>query len=243
MPKEAKPLILICEDEKEIAEMVADHLETVDMLPQMFHRGEHAIRFLKSNHANLMLLDVNLPDTTGFQLIEELRQHNIQVPIIFVTAHNSEVSKVKGLDLGADDYLTKPFSLPELTARIKAVLRRTETAKDQHITNNVEITEKPFDFCGSQVNPTRMEIEFPDGVSEKIGRKELGIISYLVSYPNTVLTRRSLIHAVWGVHADVRSRSLDQYVVKIRNLLSAHECNTDIFRTVHGVGYIYDPEN
>lgn len=242
MPKEAKPLILICEDEKEIAEMVADHLETVDMLPQMFHRGEHAIRFLKTNHANLMLLDVNLPDTTGFQLIEELRQHNIQVPIIFVTAHNSEVSKVKGLDLGADDYLTKPFSLPELTARIKAVLRRTETAKDQHITNNVEITEKPFDFCGAQVNPTRMEIEFPDGVNEKIGRKELGIISYLVSYPNTVLTRRSLIHAVWGVHADVRSRSLDQYVVKIRNLLSAHECNTDIFRTVHGVGYIYDPE-
>ncbi len=242
MPKEAKPLILICEDEKEIAEMVADHLESVDMLPQMFHRGENAIRFLKSNHANLMLLDVNLPDTTGFQLIEELRQNNIQVPIIFVTAHNSEVSKVKGLDLGADDYLTKPFSLPELTARIKAVLRRTETAKDQHITNNVEITEKPFDFCGSSVNPTRMEIEFPDGSSEKIGRKELGIISYLVSYPNTVLTRRSLIHAVWGVHADVRSRSLDQYVVKIRNLLSAHECNTDIFRTVHGVGYIYDPQ-
>ncbi|WP_269541809.1 response regulator transcription factor [Cerasicoccus fimbriatus] len=242
MPKEAKPLILICEDEKEIAEMVADHLETEDMLPQMFHRGENAIRFLKSNHANLMLLDVNLPDTTGFQLIEELRQHNIQVPIIFVTAHNSEVSKVKGLDLGADDYLTKPFSLPELTARIKAVLRRTETAKDQHITNNVEITEKPFDFCGASVNPTRMEIEFPDGASEKIGRKELGIISYLVSYPNTVLTRRSLIHAVWGVHADVRSRSLDQYVVKIRNLLSAHECNTDIFRTVHGVGYIYDPQ-
>ncbi|WP_309399810.1 response regulator transcription factor [Cerasicoccus maritimus] len=242
MPKEAKPLILICEDEKEIAEMVADHLETEDMLPQMFHRGENAIRFLKSNHANLMLLDVNLPDTTGFQLIEELRQNNIQVPIIFVTAHNSEVSKVKGLDLGADDYLTKPFSLPELTARIKAVLRRTETAKDQHITNNVEITEKPFDFCGSSVNPTRMEIEFPDGGSEKIGRKELGIISYLVSYPNTVLTRRSLIHAVWGVHADVRSRSLDQYVVKIRNLLTAHECNTDIFRTVHGVGYIYDPQ-
>ncbi|GHB96413.1 response regulator transcription factor [Cerasicoccus arenae] len=241
MPKEAKPLILICEDEKEIAEMVADHLEGEDMLPQMFHRGEHAIRFLKSNHANLMLLDVNLPDTTGFQLIEELRQNNIQVPIIFVTAHNSEVSKVKGLDLGADDYLTKPFSLPELTARIKAVLRRTETAKDQLITNNVEITEKPFDFCDAKVNPTRMEIEFPDGASEKIGRKELGIISYLVSYPNTVLTRRSLIHAVWGVHADVRSRSLDQYVVKIRNLLTAHECNTDIFRTVHGVGYIYDP--
>ncbi|MGE9296289.1 MAG: response regulator transcription factor [Puniceicoccales bacterium] len=242
MPKEAKPLILICEDEKELAEMVSDHLETQDMLPQMFHRGEHVIRFLKSNHANLMLLDVNLPDTTGFQLIEELRQNNIQVPIIFVTAHDSEVSKVKGLDLGADDYLTKPFSLPELVARIKAVLRRTETAKDQQITNNVEITENPFGFCGATVNPTRMEIQFPNDGSEKIGRKELGIISHLVSYPNTVLTRRSLIHAVWGVHADVRSRSLDQYVVKIRNLLSANGCDTEAFRTVHGVGYIYDPE-
>jgi len=171
-----------------------------------------------------------------------LRQNNIQVPIIFVTAHDSEVSKVKGLDLGADDYLAKPFSFPELVARINAVLRRTETAKDQLITNNVEITEKPFDFCGATVNATRMEIDFTDGETEQIGRKELGIISFLVSYPNTVLTRRSLIHAVWGVHADVRSRSLDQYVVKIRNLLSAHGCDTQPFRTVHGVGYIYDPK-
>jgi DNA-binding response OmpR family regulator len=85
-----------------------------------------------------------------------------------------------------------------------------------------------------------LEATFPDGITEKIGRKELGIFAFLAANPNTVLTRKNLIHSVWGVHADVRSRSLDQYIVKIRDLFKRHELTIDAFRTVHGVGYIYD---
>ena len=87
---------------------------------------------------------------------------------------------------------------------------------------------------------SRLEVCFPDGQSESIGRKELGIFSYLAANPNSVLTRKNLIHSVWGIHADVRSRSLDQYIVKIRDLYKRHGLKLDAFRTVHGVGYIYD---
>ena len=237
-----KPLIVIVEDEKELAALIAEQLEEHGMVTQMFHAIKPAVRFLSKNFANLMLLDINLPDGTGFQLVEELQKLNISVPTIFLTANTSESIKVKGLDMGGDDYVTKPFSFPELIARINAVLRRSETLKDAHITKNVRLDEEPFAFCGAEVNPQRMEILFSDGQSEKIGRKELGILVHIASNPKIVLTRQSLIHAVWGVHADVRSRSLDQYIVRIREAFGRHVGNLNAFRTIHGVGYIYDAE-
>lgn len=243
MSAQPKPLILIVEDEKELAQMVSEHLEEAGMVTQVYHRGTNVVRFLRKNFANLLLLDVNLPDQSGFELLEELKRNNIQIPVIFVTAADSEINKVKGLDLGGDDYLTKPFSLPELVARIHAVLRRAETSRDFHVTRNASVTHPPFPFCGAEVHPDRLAIVFADGATEKIGRKELGILTCLYDHIGSVLTRRSLIHSVWGLHADVRSRSLDQYVVKIRDLFARHGSKMDAFRTIHGVGYIYDPEN
>ncbi len=238
----AKPLILIVEDEKELANLISEQLEAAGMHAQVFNKAGQVPAFLAHNFANLMLLDISLPDMTGFALVEELKKRDVSLPIIFLTANTSEISKIKALEMGGDDYVTKPFSFPELIARIKAVLRRSETAHDLQITQNVRLSQEPFDFCGARVNPIRMELEFPNGVREKIGRKELGILSCLVSNQATVLTRRSLIHAVWGLHADVRSRSLDQYIVKIRNLYQENNANLDAFRTIHGVGYIYEPE-
>ena len=242
MAAKPKPLVLIVEDEKELAMLIAEQLEMAGMMTQVYHRASNVPRFLSKNFANLLLLDVNLPDSTGFALLEELKKENIQVPVIFLTASTSEVHKVKGLDMGGDDYITKPFSFPELIARIHAVLRRAETAQDFHITKNAKLNQEVFEFCGADINPTRLEVSFSDGKTIKIGRKELGILTYLVSNKGTVLTRRSLIHAVWGIHADVRSRSLDQYIVKIRDAFSSHGCELESFQTIHGVGYIYDPE-
>jgi DNA-binding response OmpR family regulator len=237
-----KPLIVIVEDEKELAALIAEQLEERGMVTQMFHRIQPALRFLSKNFANLMLLDINLPDGTGFDLVTELQKANVTVPTIFLTANTNEAIKVKGLDMGGDDYVTKPFSFPELIARINAVLRRSETLKDANISKNVRLDEEPFPFCGAEINPRRMEILFPDGQSEKIGRKELGILVHIASNPKAVLTRQGLIHAVWGVHADVRSRSLDQYIVRIREAFGRHAGNLNAFRTIHGVGYIYDAD-
>ena len=243
MRAEPKPLILVVEDEEELAKLIAMHLEEAGMQAQVCNRAAHALRFLKKNFANLMLLDVNLPDQSGFALFEELQQSDISVPTIFLTGNAAEVHKVRGLELGGADYMTKPFSYAELVARIRAVLRRAEAKDDLKITKNAKISDEPFQFCGATINPERLEIQFPDAHVEKIGRKELGILAYLRANEGTVITRKALIHSVWGIHADVRSRSLDQYIVKVRELFKRHGLTLDAFRTVHGVGYIFDPAN
>ena len=236
-----KPLVLVVEDEEELAKLIAIHLEEAGMQTQVYNRCAHALRFLKKNFANLLLLDVNLPDQSGFQLLEELKKSDISIPVIFVTGNSMETAKVRGLEMGGDDYVTKPFSYPELVARIRAVLRRAESVGDHNVTKNAKISDEPFDFCGSKVTPIRLEIEFPNGVVTKIGRKELGILSYLHQNQGVVITRKALIHSVWGIHADVKSRSLDQYIVKVRELFKSNGLNLDSFRTVHSVGYIFDP--
>lgn len=239
---EPKPLILIVEDEQDLANLISQHLENAGMQTQVYNRCAHAFRFLKRNFANLILLDVNLPDQSGFALMEDLRANDISVPVIFLTGNTLEISKVKALEMGGDDYVTKPFGYAELTARIHAVLRRAESRADFNITKNAGTLDEPFTFLGVKISPVRLEAEFPDGVIESIGRKELGILTYLNTNPGVVITRKALIHSVWGLHADVRSRSLDQYVVKLRDLCKKHNVDLAPFRTVHGVGYIFDPQ-
>ncbi len=237
---EPKPLILVVEDEEELAKLISVHLEEAGMQAQICGRAEHAARFLKRNFANLMLLDITLPDQTGFTLLGELRAGDVAIPTIFLTGNDLETAKVKALELGGDDYVTKPFGYAELVARIRAVLRRSESRDDLEITKNARVIDEPFGICGGNVQPGRLEILFDDKI-EKIGRKELGILSYLHDHEGIVITRKALIHAVWGIHADVKSRSLDQYIVKIRDLFKRNDRSFDAFRTVHGVGYIFDP--
>ena len=235
-----KPLVIIAEDDKDLSALIEAQVEVAGMQSQVCHEASHVARFLKNNFANLILLDVHLPDATGFKLMSDLRKAGNETPVIFLTGENDEVKKVKALEMGGDDYITKPFGFPELIARIKAVLRRAETVHDSHITQNASTKDEAFEFCGAEVNPCRLEVTFPDGKVESIGRKELGIFTYLASHPNAVLTRKNLIHSVWGIHADVRSRSLDQYIVKIRELYKGHDLTLDTFRTVHGIGFIYE---
>lgn len=241
MRPEPKPLILVVEDEEELAKLISVHLEEAGMQTQICSRAAHAVRFLTRNYANLMLLDINLPDQSGFALLEELRQADISVPTIFLTGNALETNKVRGLELGGDDYITKPFGYAELLARIRAVLRRSESRDDHKVTKNARVIDEPFDFCGGTVHPGRLEITFTGDAVEKIGRKELGILSYLHEHEGIVITRKALIHSVWGIHADIKSRSLDQYIVKVRDLYKRNGITLDAFRTVHGVGYIYDP--
>lgn len=242
MRAEPKPLILVVEDEEELAKLICLHLEEAGMQTQVYNRCALALKFLKKNFANLLLLDVNLPDQSGFALLEDLKSNDILVPTIFLTGNALEVNKVRGFELGGDDYITKPFGFPELVARIRAVLRRAESTTDMNLTKNVRVVDEPFEFCGAKVVPLRLEIEFPKGKTEKIGRKELGILAHIHERSGTVITRKALIHAVWGIHADVKSRSLDQYIVKVRELFKRHGLSLDSFRTVHGVGYIFAPD-
>lgn len=120
-----------------------------------------------------MLLDINLPDQSGFTLIEELRREDIAIPTIFLTGNALETNKSRGLELGGDDYIMKPFGYAELIARIRAVLRRSESCDDLKVTKNARVSDQPFEVCGGTVHPGRLEIHFDDRI-ENIGRKELG---------------------------------------------------------------------
>jgi DNA-binding response OmpR family regulator len=243
MSSTPQPLVVLVEDEEHPLKLISSRLDEAGMAVQAYTTAAPALRFLRKNFANLLLLDINLPGgQSGFDLREELNREGIAVPTIFLTGNTLEASKVHSLELGGDDYVTKPFSFAELVARIHAVLRRANRPTDRHITDNASVADAPFEFCGARLTPARLEITFPGGVVEPIGRKELGIIVHLHISRGAVITRKSLIHAVWGTHANVTSRSLDQYVVKVRSLFRRHGLEMEHFRTVHGIGYIFDPE-
>jgi DNA-binding response OmpR family regulator len=241
MCAEPRPLIVVVEDEEELSKLICQHLEEAGMNVQAYNRTAPALRFLQHNFANLLLLDVNLPDGNGFDLLRQIKEQDINTPTIFLTANAHDEDKVKGLNLGGDDYVTKPFSYTELVARINAVLRRAESKADFNVTKNVRTTDGPFDFLGVKVHPDRLELEFPNGTTLKTGRKELGILAYLHTHVGVVITRKELIHSVWGIHADIRSRSLDQYIVKVRAAFEKNGLSLDCFKTVHGIGYIFEP--
>jgi DNA-binding response OmpR family regulator len=241
MCAEPRPLIVVVEDEEELSKLICQHLEEAGMNVQAYNRTAPALRFLQHNFANLLLLDVNLPDGNGFDLLKQIKEQDINTPTIFLTANSHDEDKVKGLNLGGDDYVTKPFSYTELTARINAVLRRAEGKADFNVTKNVRTTDGPFEFLGVKVQPDRLELEFPNGTTLKTGRKELGILAYLHTHVGVVITRKELIHSVWGIHADIRSRSLDQYIVKVRAAFEKNGLSLDCFKTVHGIGYIFEP--
>jgi len=241
MCAEPRPLIVVVEDEEELIKLISQQLENSGMNVQAYNRCAPALRFLQNNFANLLLLDITLPDSSGFELLKELKAQDINVPTIFLTGNSLEDDKIKGLNMGGDDYITKPFSYAELVARINAVLRRSEVVADFNVTKNVRTIDEPFDFLGTKVVPDRLEIAFPNGATHKIGRKELGILAYLNAHVGVVITRKELIHSVWGVHADIRSRSLDQYIVKVRAAFAKNGLSLDCFKTVHGIGYIFEP--
>lgn len=243
LKKKDFPSILIVEDDVSLAQTLSDTLKDEGMEAHVCLRASDVIDFFEKNkHADLILLDIALPDLDGISLLRILRKELNFTPVIFLTATDAESKKIEGLNTGGDDYIIKPFSTEELIARISAVLRRTEIGQDHKLTTHTKYTEKSFNFCNAMVNPNRLEILFPDGKTQKIGKKELGIFICLLESHGKVLSRRLLMRKVWGMKANYRSRSLDQYIVKIRDLLQSHGCDTSPLKTVHGVGFLYDLE-
>lgn len=239
-PKQ-KPVVAIIEDDRSLASLIDEQLSDAGFATHVFHKGASALRHLESSHAHVALLDLSLPDMDGMEVLARMQRLSRPVPVVFLSATDSEAAIARALDAGADDYVRKPFGAEELCARLRAVLRRTETASDLRLTRNADLATGIFAFGPAKVHPERLEVEFANGKRSKIGRKELGILFHLHTNPGVIVSRQALIHSVWGVHADIRSRSLDQYVVKIRELYSRNGATLSCFRTIHGIGYWYEP--
>lgn len=221
------PNILIVEDEPNMRLGLKDNLEyegyEVDFAPD----GETGLAKILDNPYDLVLLDVMMPKMSGFDVCKTIRKKGITTPVILLTAKDQEIDKVLGLELGADDYVTKPFSLRELLARIKAVLRRGENLKKDEI--KVQIGRIDVNFQ----NYTALDNEEPVQMSHK----EFEILNYLWKHRNRTVSREDLLEKIWGYEESPTTRTVDNFIVKLRQKLEKDPNHPQIIITVHGIGY------
>lgn len=239
MCAESRPLIVVVADELELLKIITEQLTTAGLSVQSYAQGFPAERFLQDNVASLLLIDLTSPDPSGSDLYQALNQQGLNIPILFITGNSRAEERLKKIKRGAADGLSKPLNYPDLLTRIHATLRQAKAKAATPITPKP--VPAPFDLLGAQIDPGLREILFSNGTRHKIGRKEIGILAYLSAHRGVVITRKELLQAVWGMHADLQSRSLDQYIVKIRSMYARQGVTLDCLKTVHGVGYLFDP--
>lgn len=220
--------ILIVEDEPSMRLGLKDNLEFESYEVDIAEDGQIAIDKISANSYDLILLDVMLPKISGFDVCKKIRKDGNTTPVILLTAKGEEIDKVLGLELGADDYITKPFSLRELLARIKAVLRRTESTSNSH---------------GAMIKIGRMDVNFEsynafeDGNDLQLSHKEFEVLNYLWKKKNNTVSRDELLSNIWGQDVYTTTRTIDNFILKLRQKIETDSNHPKIILTVHGIGY------
>lgn len=225
--------ILIVDDEEHIIELISYNLENAGYEVVRADRGEKALERLKSRQIDLVVLDWMLPGMDGIEVLKQIRR-SVQwkkMPIILLTAKNDEISKVVGLEVGADDYLGKPFSVHELLARIKALLRRSEGSFEESSDgkNIIRLNNIVIDKAGRTV-----EI---DGEPIDLSLKEFELLYYLAKNRGIVHSRDLLLEKIWGYDYEGETRTVDVHISNLRKKLEKDDTNPVIIKTVRGVGY------
>lgn len=224
-----KSKILIVDDDLNICELLRLYIEKEGFETIVANDGEQAVDMALKNHPDLILLDIMLPKLDGWQVCREIRK-TMETPIIMITAKGEVFDKILGLELGADDYVTKPFDTKEVVARVKAVLRRSNDK------NKKQISEVKYDKL--RINLTNYELEV-DGKQIDTPPKELELIYHLANNPNRVYTRDQLLDEVWGFDYYGDSRTVDVHVKRLREKLENISPEWSL-KTVWGVGYKFE---
>jgi DNA-binding response OmpR family regulator len=223
--------ILIVEDEQKILTALKDFLEFNGFKVTEAVDGLEAERAVEEDRFDLILLDLMLPKISGEQLCAKWRQEGLQTPIIMLTAKAQQKEKVTGLNIGADDYVTKPFALEELLARIKAVLRRTDPAR---------AVGRTFEFADLYVDVPALTVK-RDDQQIQITRREAEIIQFFAANPNRVISRQELYKQVWGeTMTELGTRTMDMHIAKLRSKIEHYSAEPQIIKTVRGAGYKYE---
>lgn len=226
-----KQRILVAEDDTNIRNGIFALLQAEGYDVCVAKDGEEAIKRYTERKPDLVILDIMMPKKSGYDVCRAIRAKDLQTPLIMLTAKGEEIDKVLGLGLGADDYVTKPFSTRELVARVAAVLRRSAVA--------VEVPAEVkgvFKIGKAEIDPKRYEVKTKEGV-EPVSDKEMKLLQYFHQHPGEVLTRDVLLNAVWGIDYFGNTRTLDQHVALVRKKLGP---SAGAIQTVHGVGYRMD---
>ena len=221
--------VLIVDDEKNIVELSKLYLEKEGFNTVCAYDGEEALRLFETESPELIILDIMIPKKDGWQVCKEVRKTS-QIPIIMLTAKSDTFDKVLGLELGADDYMTKPFEPKELVARVKAVLRRSETQKVDE--------KKEVSFPNLSINIENYELKI-NGETVDAPPKEIELLYFLAQNPNRVYTREQLLDKVWGFDYFGDSRTVDVHIKRLRQKLEVAHENWQL-KTVWGVGYKFE---
>lgn len=224
--------ILIIEDDRDIVELVRYNLANEGFQVQAALDGSSGLNTLKKTPPDLLLLDLMLPKLSGLEICREIRRDDSlnRLPILMLTARGEEADRVIGLEMGADDYVTKPFSPRELVARVKALLRRTEPVGD--VPRTIEVGKLAIDPASYKVSQA--------GRPVPLSTLEFRLLYYLASRPNRVFTRDQLLDAVWGTDRFVTPRSVDVYVRRLREKIEGDPENPIHLKTVRGAGYLFE---
>jgi len=228
---EQKAHILVVEDEQKIRSGLRDFLEFHDFRVSEAVDGLEAQRIVAEKRFDLILLDLMLPKISGEQLCTRWRREGMQTPVIMLTAKGQEKERVTGLNLGADDYIAKPFSLEELLARIKAVLRRMDPGR---------AVGQAFKFSDFEVDVASLKVKRGNKEME-ISKREAAIIRYFAANPNRVISREELYKAVWNEDmSELGTRTTDMHIAKLRSKIEKNSAEPQIIKTVRGAGYKYE---
>ena len=223
--------ILIIEDDVSILRGLKDNLTFEGYRVHTSTDGQEGLKLALEKHIDLLLLDIMLPGMNGYEICRRLKKEKPQLPVIMITARGSEMDTVAGLDIGADDYISKPFGIPELLARVRAVLRRSSTDEQEIETysfGNVSLDFKKFQ---ATVNNEQTELS----------SKEFAIMKYLIEHEQEVIHRHELLEKVWGFDVTPTTRTVDNYILDLRKKLEGDPSNPKHIITVRGAGYKFIP--
>jgi DNA-binding response OmpR family regulator len=227
-----KGIILVIEDDPAIREGVVDALDFDGYEVLQAGRGKAGMKMALRSTCDLVLLDLVLPEIHGLEILKELRKGRPTLPVIIMTAKGAEADRIKGLKLGADDYVVKPFSVKELLARVEAVLRRS--------------ADRPLDIRQislphGRVDLDRCEICFENGDRVEISQKEIDLLRYLAARPNRAVSREEIMERVWrlNLRSFVETRTIDMHIARLRDKLRDDGSDPQVIRTIRGKGYMF----
>jgi two-component system alkaline phosphatase synthesis response regulator PhoP len=221
--------ILLVEDEKGLILTLTDRLQSEGFEVVSAEDGQKGLELALAGGIDLIILDVMLPKKNGYDVCRDLRQQGVQTPVLMLTAKGETIDKVLGLKLGADDYLTKPFEVMELLARVEALLRRSPAAHNGRPKEIVRFGDIAVDFRKAEVEK--------DGKSVELSALEFKLLQYLIENQGTVHSRDQLLDAVWGYDATPTTRTVDVHVAWLRQKLETNPRRPQYIQTVHGFGY------
>src|SRR5215469_5225763 len=234
--KDLQMRVLVVEDDPALQRMILAYFEENNIRTLVASGRQEMVNRLGSAQVRLVILDLRLGDEDGLDLLREIRASS-DVPVIIITGHRrDEIDRVVGLELGADDYLTKPFSLRELLARVRAVLRRFDAGRSAPIR---EPARGRWRFSGWQLDRRTRRLTDPDGAPVALTKGEYALLTAFLDAPQRPLSREHLLQAT-RVHEDIFDRSIDVQILRLRRKLEADPSNPTIIRTERGVGYIFD---